>query len=99
MMRGALVSVSLFVCLTACDLGNYNGDPIPPDNGTGASTTCAGACHGTGGEAAPPRDTEGRSDLASIGVGAHRQHLGSTNWHKRVECASCHLVPTQVGDP
>jgi hypothetical protein len=78
--------------LAACDLGSVEPDPIDPE-AAGTSTACSGACHGSGGEAAPPRDTAGRSDVASIGVGAHASHLGTSAWHKRVECGSCHQVP------
>jgi predicted CxxxxCH...CXXCH cytochrome family protein len=92
-------TVLAIIALASCDLGHYSGDPLVPDGGGGDSTSCAGACHGSGGEAAPPRDTAGRSDLQSIGVGAHRQHLAGSAWHKNVECASCHLVPAEVGDP
>src|SRR5512143_3518187 len=34
-----------------------------------------------------------------IGVGAHRMHLGTSTMHKRIECAVCHKVPNEIGDP
>lgn len=82
---------------TGCDLGNYDapgGDTIP----SGPSSGCSGACHGEGDLIAPPRDTAGRTDLSSTGVGAHTQHLQGSDWHKRFACETCHVVPQQVGD-
>jgi predicted CxxxxCH...CXXCH cytochrome family protein len=87
----------VLAALVACDLGHHDVLDSGPAN-TEASTSCAGACHGEGGTAAPPRDTSGRSDTASIGVGAHRQHLQGSTWHKNFECATCHKVPVEVGD-
>ena len=87
----------VLAALVACDLGHHDvldSGVVDPQ----ASTSCAGACHGQGGTAAPPRDTSGRSDTASIGVRAHREHLSRSTWHKNFECATCHKVPEQVGD-
>ena len=89
----------LAAVLAACDLGHHDAGDGGPSTSPQASDACSGACHGEGGEAAPPRDTAGHSDLASIGVGAHRQHLGGSDWHRHLECASCHKVPEQIGDP
>jgi predicted CxxxxCH...CXXCH cytochrome family protein len=97
--RRTTICVVLLVAVAACDLGSHEPDPVDPDGTTGISSACSGACHGTGAEAAPPRDTTGHSDSASVGVGAHAQHLGGSPWHKRVECGSCHLVPDQIGAP
>ena len=83
--------------LAGCDLGHHDVE----DGGTittGPSIGCSGACHGEGDQIAPPRDTSGRSDLASIGVGAHQAHLKASDWHKRLACETCHLVPKEVGD-
>ncbi|HEV7557562.1 MAG TPA: CxxxxCH/CxxCH domain-containing protein, partial [Kofleriaceae bacterium] len=85
------------VALAACDLGHHT----VPDGGNTTSldsTSCSGACHGEGGDSAPPRDTAGRSDTTAVGVGAHRQHLSASSWHKSFECATCHKVPEQIGD-
>jgi predicted CxxxxCH...CXXCH cytochrome family protein len=54
------------------------------------------ACHGSGGIAAPPKDLAGNSDRAMPGVGAHREHLGRSDWHREFSCAQCHTVPTSV---
>ncbi|MBS1124740.1 MAG: Multiheme cytochrome, partial [Deltaproteobacteria bacterium] len=84
--------------VAACDLGRHEvveGEPDP----TQASTACSSTCHGEGGEAAPPRDTIGRANTDAIGVGAHRAHIGSSKMHKRIECATCHMVPQEIGAP
>ena len=91
----------LVVCMVvaACDLGHHDArdaGPIDPENGPPA---CSTPCHGSNGEAAPPRDTSGRSDPGSIGNGAHRSHLAKSDWRKRVDCVACHTVPTQIGAP
>ena len=75
-----------------------NADPVDPTQGQ-ASTACSGACHGSGGQANPPTDTTGHTTPSSIGVGAHEAHVNASDWHKRVECGSCHKVPEQIGDP
>jgi len=90
--------IPILVVLAACDLGSVDPDPVDPTENS-ASTACSGACHGSGGNPAPPTDTTGHTTPASIGVGAHAQHLDTSNWHKRLECGSCHKVPEQIGDP
>lgn len=32
-------------------------------------------------------------------VGAHQAHLGTSDWHRVVQCTDCHVVPSAVGDP
>lgn len=54
------------------------------------------ACHGSGGVAAPPRDLAGNDDRAMRGVGAHREHIGPSDWHRELSCAQCHTVPVSV---
>ena len=54
------------------------------------------ACHGGGGVSAPPRDLAGNEDRAMRGVGAHRQHIGPSEWHRELSCAQCHTVPVSV---
>ncbi|GMV40222.1 MAG: hypothetical protein AMXMBFR64_19380 [Myxococcales bacterium] len=56
-------------------------------------------CHGSGGVAAPPRDLGNNTDTTARGVGAHRAHLGASEWHAEVACAECHAVPVEVNDP
>jgi predicted CxxxxCH...CXXCH cytochrome family protein len=57
------------------------------------------SCHGSDGESAPPRDIAGNTDRASIGVGAHREHLALSAWRREINCSNCHVVPTEFGDP
>ncbi|MDF1564543.1 MAG: CxxxxCH/CxxCH domain-containing protein [Deltaproteobacteria bacterium] len=63
-----------------------------------ASMACD-ACHGGGGVAAPPLDLSGNVAKSEPGVGAHREHLASSVWHRTMACDDCHLVPQAVGDP
>ncbi len=85
------------IAVAGCNLGQL--DPPSGDPGaSGTSSGCSGVCHGQGALVAPPRDTAGRTELQSIGVGAHTQHLQSSDWHKRFACETCHVVPQQVGD-
>lgn len=91
------IGLLAWLALAACDLGTHEvidggGGPAGPSEG------CSGACHGSGTSVAPPRDTSGRSDLSSIGVGAHQAHLGASDWHQRFQCVTCHTVPEQVGE-
>jgi predicted CxxxxCH...CXXCH cytochrome family protein len=83
--------------LAGCDLGSH---PVIDGGASenGPSTGCSGTCHGQGESIAPPRDTTGRTDLDSIGVGAHQAHLAGSDWHKRYTCDTCHTVPSEVGE-
>lgn len=83
---------------SACDLGEHEVIPGDENVAGGTSLGCSGACHGQGDTISPPRDTAGRTDLASIGVGAHQAHLKSSDWHKRFACETCHTVPKEVGE-
>ncbi len=56
-------------------------------------------CHGSNGEPAPPRDTTGNTARTAVGVGAHRNHLATSNWHAQVLCSDCHIVPATIADP
>jgi len=57
------------------------------------------SCHGGSGNPAPPDDTLGNSVTTARGVGAHREHLGSSDWHRSVACGYCHVVPAAAGVP
>jgi predicted CxxxxCH...CXXCH cytochrome family protein len=57
------------------------------------------SCHGSGGESAPPRDLAGNTARTAAGVGAHRDHLGTSDWHREVTCSQCHVVPVETNDP
>ncbi|MBI5510816.1 MAG: CxxxxCH/CxxCH domain-containing protein [Deltaproteobacteria bacterium] len=56
------------------------------------------SCHGSGGDPAPPKDLAGNTATTAAGVGAHRQHLATSNWHKTVLCADCHVQPATVDE-
>ena len=55
------------------------------------------ACHGTGDNPAPPRDTSGHSSISAIGVGAHQAHLQSSIG-RSLACTECHDVPDKAED-
>jgi predicted CxxxxCH...CXXCH cytochrome family protein len=55
------------------------------------------SCHGNADNAAPPVDTEGRSDPSLVTVGAHQMHLEPSPWHRDVACEDCHRVPSTIG--
>jgi predicted CxxxxCH...CXXCH cytochrome family protein len=58
------------------------------------------ACHGSGGESAPPQDLRGNTATTAAGVGAHRSHLkAATGWHRNVLCSDCHAVPATITAP
>ncbi|HSA24129.1 MAG TPA: CxxxxCH/CxxCH domain-containing protein, partial [Myxococcota bacterium] len=63
-----------------------------------ASATACNSCHGDADSAAPPLDLQGGQDTTARGVGAHRAHLGTSDWHATLTCRECHQVPAQVGD-
>jgi predicted CxxxxCH...CXXCH cytochrome family protein len=77
-------------------------DPDSHINGTVEFTAVdpeCDVCHGGGGVAAPPKDLAGNTDRALPGVGAHREHVGASEWHRELSCAQCHTVPVTVEDP
>ncbi|MFO0729209.1 MAG: CxxxxCH/CxxCH domain-containing protein [Myxococcota bacterium] len=63
------------------------------------STDCS-SCHGSPGDSAPPKATNGQSDTALPGVGAHRSHMAASSGISRpVACTDCHLVPADLNSP
>ncbi len=62
------------------------------------NVTCT-TCHGSNDNPAPPTDVLGRTSTSLRTVGAHRAHLGPSNWHMEIKCNDCHQVPTRVDDP
>jgi predicted CxxxxCH...CXXCH cytochrome family protein len=56
-------------------------------------------CHGGGGNAAPPVDLDGNTERGMPGVGAHREHVGPSDWHRELSCAQCHIVPVTQDSP
>ncbi|MBI5511521.1 MAG: CxxxxCH/CxxCH domain-containing protein [Deltaproteobacteria bacterium] len=62
-------------------------------------TVVCTACHGTAGvNAAPPSSLTGNTGSADPKVGAHQAHLAGGQHSKAVDCAECHIVPTQYTD-
>lgn len=53
-------------------------------------------CHGSGGVAAPPKDTSGGTTTNLRGVGAHRSHIKASTWRAEITCDQCHKVPTST---
>lgn len=75
---------------TALDGG---GEPGQPAQG------CE-ACHGEAGvSSAPPVANNGETDPADSRVGAHRAHLGPSDWRREMFCSQCHEVPADVNAP
>ncbi|MFH1809152.1 MAG: hypothetical protein ABIJ09_10435 [Pseudomonadota bacterium] len=57
-------------------------------------------CHGgsDNGSGAPPVDLAGGSDVTTLTVGAHSEHLQGVD-HAAVACTECHAVPANVLTP
>ncbi|MBI5486748.1 MAG: CxxxxCH/CxxCH domain-containing protein [Deltaproteobacteria bacterium] len=68
------------------------------DGGEDGGPVC-NTCHGDTDSPAPPLALDGSSATTSRGVGAHRSHLGSSDWHHEVACSDCHVVPMALTDP
>ncbi len=87
------------------DAGHPLPDAGPPDAGPhdagipdAGPPTCS-SCHGSSLNAAPPRDTQGRSEPGLRTVGAHQAHLGASLWHRDGQCSDCHVVPATTDAP
>jgi predicted CxxxxCH...CXXCH cytochrome family protein len=80
--------------LTFLDPGSHINGSVEVGDGTACDS-----CHGSDGIAAPPLDLAGNSERTEPGVGAHRQHIGPSDWHRQINCSNCHLVPTAVASP
>jgi predicted CxxxxCH...CXXCH cytochrome family protein len=92
------------ICAVACTAGclgevaDMGGEEPPPNREPQAG--CAISCHGSDSSNAPPKSIAGVTDTASVAVGAHRQHLDpAPTWHRKVDCADCHVVPSDVSSP
>ena len=72
-------------------------DPALHINGTVdlAGLTCT-SCHGDTAttNAAPPLGTHDETLSTQMAVGAHRQHLGASTWHRAGQCVDCHATPS-----
>lgn len=85
---------------TVIAAGHVFVDPAKHVNGVVDSVgTACDSCHGHGGISAPPRDVAGNSTTTARGVGAHRQHFGTSSWHAPVPCNECHVVPAHPDAP
>jgi predicted CxxxxCH...CXXCH cytochrome family protein len=72
-------------------------DPAPNDEPLAG---CAITCHGADTTNAPPKSISGAMETTAVGVGAHQSHLiAAPTWHRKVECADCHVVPTDIASP
>ncbi|MBZ0234485.1 MAG: CxxxxCH/CxxCH domain-containing protein [Deltaproteobacteria bacterium] len=94
-MFGALVFV-----LGGCvgELTPLEDDEAPPN--ADPLLGCSLGCHGTDSSNAPPRSVSGQTDTTAVGVGAHQAHVDvAPTWHRKIECADCHVVPATLGAP
>ena len=73
-------------------------DPTLHINGLVEVELRCDSCHGSDGESAPPTDTDGMTSTELLSVGAHRSHLGESDWHAEIECTQCHIVPEERTD-
>jgi len=79
-----------------CEDGTW-GECVCDDDGE--FPMFCGMCHGDWDYPAPPVDTHGNTETSVVTVGAHRVHLASSDWHRKVECSDCHSVPTGIETP
>lgn len=92
--------VFTFLLLSGCfgSLTSGSGEEAPPFADPQAG--CALGCHGTDTSNAPPMSVSGIADTSNVAVGAHQAHMDpAPTWHKRVECADCHVVPAVTTSP
>lgn len=87
----------------SCHDANYTGGTTgkscitchTSSKGPEACNTCHGEFADTT-RIAPPRDVDGNSSSSSPRVGAHSAHLTSNVFGNKVECSTCHIVPTNI---
>jgi Geobacter CxxxxCH...CXXCH motif (GSu_C4xC__C2xCH) len=83
-----------------CHGANYTGGIASPScttchtntNGPEACNTCHGDFNDPN-RIAPPRDINGDTSTAILGVGAHSKHLYENSVGNVVSCSDCHKVP------
>ncbi|HEY5920279.1 MAG TPA: CxxxxCH/CxxCH domain-containing protein [Kofleriaceae bacterium] len=93
--------VACTLALSAGCLGAITdmGDEVPPPNSEPLAG-CALSCHGSDTSNAPPKSISGSTETSATSVGAHQQHLDpASTWHRKVQCADCHVVPSDVNAP
>jgi predicted CxxxxCH...CXXCH cytochrome family protein len=56
-------------------------------------------CHGSGANAAPPRDLSRNTVRSARGVGAHQAHFVGTSIAAEIFCSTCHNVPASLYAP
>jgi predicted CxxxxCH...CXXCH cytochrome family protein len=88
----------LSLLLAAAALGGCRKAKTPTTTTKQSVQSCTG-CHGTTGNAAPPRATTGATATSDISVGAHAAHLAPGPFRKAVGCDECHPVPKVATDP
>jgi predicted CxxxxCH...CXXCH cytochrome family protein len=97
-MRPIAIVVLLAGCLGSID--DYGADPSQQQPNADPQAGCAGSCHGNEQSNAPPMGLTRSTDTATVGIGAHAQHMDpAPTWHRAVACADCHLVPAEVSSP
>lgn len=93
--------------MAGCDTARVAVGAAPGAAGGDASTASERACwscHGTPGDAAPPRALERKGDQADRvattdpGVGAHTAHMHA-KLSSQITCDACHVVPAAVFVP
>jgi len=98
-MRAAFVLATWLV--TGCDAGDIDGpidENLPPNAEPNAG--CAKSCHGSDTTNAPPMGLGAVAETTAVGVGAHASHMNaSPTWHRKVDCADCHVVPMRDDAP
>lgn len=93
------IGVLVFV-LGGClgEITAMDGDEAPPN--ADPLLGCSLTCHGTDSSNAPPKSISGVTDTSAVGVGAHQSHVDvAPTWHRKIACADCHVVPSEVGSP
>jgi predicted CxxxxCH...CXXCH cytochrome family protein len=93
-----LIVALLGVALYGCDLGTRKAKDAGPAS-TSLEVACSLPCHGSGANPAPPVDLAGNMDTRATGVGAHRSHLGTSDWRNEITCDACHNVPLTQDSP
>jgi predicted CxxxxCH...CXXCH cytochrome family protein len=84
--------------------GDIDGDGDSDEDQERDLTRCGeggescSSCHGGEESAAPPPDTEGRTDPSELTVGTHEVHRIGGSFGSGVPCSECHQEPSDVFD-
>ncbi|MBI5609750.1 MAG: hypothetical protein HY902_12830 [Deltaproteobacteria bacterium] len=81
---------------TAAATATWKDPGLHVDGTLQVTTLTCTSCHGTAStnDPMPPKGTLGETATTTKAVGAHKQHLGSSAWHRAGACVDCHTVPT-----